>query len=107
MGTAQQSISNNPNDIQRQEFEKTLKEAIEDSFDREIQLGNVFRAIVNDILFNEPQLAGVRPTLTNKINAKVTAEITNKLKTWIAGGKKPEDWPFKNVPLRGEFPPNP
>ena len=101
MGTSTQSISN---EIQREDFEKLLKDAIGDSFDREIQLGNVFRNIVNDVLFNELELAGIRPTLTNKINEKVTAEITGKLKTWIDGGKKPEDWPFKNIPLRGGFP---
>jgi hypothetical protein len=95
MGTASHSIRNQ---IQRDEFDKLLKDAIGGSLDREIQLGNVFRRVVNEVLNNDPALAGVRPTLQNAVDNKVKVEITNKLKSWIANGKKPEDWPFKNDP---------
>jgi hypothetical protein len=94
MGTATQSISN---ETQRDQFDDLVKQALGSSKKRKKQLDIKFREVVNQVLLNDPVLAGVRPTMQNAIKNKVAIEIANKLKNWIDNGKKPSEWPFKDI----------
>jgi hypothetical protein len=94
MGTASQSITNQ---TQRDQFDQLVKQALGSSKKRKKQLDIKFREVVNQVLRNDPVLAGVRPTMQNAINNKVTTEIANKLQNWIDNGKKPSDWPFRDI----------
>jgi hypothetical protein len=102
MGTATQSIAN---DAQRQQFDDLLNDALKklpteqevDCVNREIQLGRVFRDIINKVIATDNTLAGVKPTLDAAINRVVQPAIEIKLRQWIANGKKKEDWPFKDI----------
>jgi hypothetical protein len=94
MGTASQSITN---ETQRDQFDQLVKLALGSSKKRKKQLDIKFREVVNQVLRNDPVLAGVRPTMQNAINNKVTTEIANKLQNWIDNGKKPSDWPFRDI----------
>jgi hypothetical protein len=102
MGTATQSIANK---AQRQQFDDLVNEALKklpgeqelDSVNREIQLGRVFRDIINKVIATDNTLAGIKPTLDAAINKVVQPAIEIKLRQWIADGKKKEDWPFKNI----------
>lgn len=102
MGTATQSI---PNEAERKQFDDLLKESLKklpgeedlDSVNREIQLGRVFRDIINKVIATDETLMGIKPTLDSKVKNVVQPAVEIKLRQWIANGKKKEDWPFKNI----------
>lgn|SRR5512145_2775838 len=103
MGTATQSIANEP---QRKQFDDLLKTALKpidqnetetEQITREVQLGRVFRDIVSKVIATDQSLTSIKPTLDTAINKVVQPAIETKLRQWIANGKKKEDWPFKNI----------
>lgn len=103
MGTATQSMTN---ETQRKQFDDLLKEALSPidqneteiaQITREIQLGRVFRDIVNKVIATDNSLAGVKPTLDTAVSKVVKPAVETRLREWIANGKKKEDWPFKDI----------
>ena len=96
MGTATQSL---PTGDQQDDFKDLVKEAIGRSTKRKEQLNKKMGDVINAILNDSAILAGVRPTLRTAINNAVRQEVSSKLHRWIDNGKKPADWPFKDIEL--------
>jgi hypothetical protein len=96
MGTASQSL---PSGTQRDEFDALVRDAVGRSSKRKGQLNKKIGEVINALLNDSAILAGVRPTLRNAINNEVRRHVSTKLREWIANGKKPSEWPFKDIEL--------
>ena len=91
MGTASQSFTNKSD---QDDFDALVNEAIGGNRQRRLKYDMKCREVVNKVLNTSPALNAIRTTMRTVINNEVRTEIREKLKAWVAGGKKPDDYPF-------------
>jgi hypothetical protein len=91
MGTASQSFNSK---VDKDEFDALVKDAIGNDRRKQLDFDLKCSEIVTQVLQSQA-MAGTRGLFLSNVNDKVKSEVRDKLKAWIAAGKKPADWPLK------------